>query len=50
MMSINLSDNAILNSKGSDYRCIVSLISKNGAINLMQNADLTEKEVEHYKA
>ena len=28
--------------KGSDYRCIISLISKN-AINLMQNADLTEK-------
>ena len=50
MMSINLSDNAILNSKGSDYRCVVSLISKNEAINLMQNADLTEKEVEHYKA
>ena len=33
----------ILNIKGSDYRCIISLISKNEAINLMQNADLTEK-------
>ena len=43
MMSINLSDIAILNIKGSDYRCIISLISKNEAINLMQNADLTEK-------
>ena len=43
MMSINLSDIAILNIKGSDYCCIISLISKNGAINLLQNADLTEK-------
>ena len=42
-MSVNLSDIAILNIKGSDYRCIISLISKNEAINLMQNADLTEK-------
>ena len=46
---MNLSDSAILNIKGSDYRCIISLISKNGAIRLMQNADLTEK-VEHFKA
>ena len=43
MMSINLSNIAILNIKGSDYYCIISLISKNEAINLMQNADLTEK-------
>ena len=35
MMSMNLSDSAILNIKGSDYRCIISLISKNKAINLM---------------
>ena len=34
MMSMNLSDIAILNIKGSDYRCIISLISKNDAINL----------------
>ena len=34
---------AILNIKGSDYRCIISLISKNEAINLIQNADLNEK-------
>ena len=40
MMSMNLSDIAILNIQGSDYWCIVSLISKNEAINLMQNADL----------
>ena len=43
MMSINLSDIPISNIKGSDYRCIISLIRKNEAINLMQNADLTGK-------
>ena len=43
MMSVNLSGIAILNIKDSDYRCIISLISKNEAINVMQNADLTEK-------
>ena len=42
MMSINLSDIAILNIKGSDYWFIISLISKNEAINLMQNADSAE--------
>ena len=41
MMSMNLSDIAILNIKGSDYRCIISLISRTEAINLIQNADLT---------
>ena len=40
MMSINT---AALNIKGSDYRCIISLMSKNEATNLTQNADLTEK-------
>ena len=35
MMSVNLNDIAILNINGSDYRCIISLISKNKAINLM---------------
>ena len=43
MISINLSDIAILNIKGSDYCCIISLISQNEAINLLQHADLTEK-------
>ena len=43
MTSLNLSDIAILNIKGSDYRCIISLISKNEATNLLQNANLTEK-------
>ena len=35
MMSVNLSDITILNIKGSDYRCIISLISIKDAINLM---------------
>ena len=43
MMSINLSDITILKVKSSDYRCIISLISKNEAINVMQNADFAEK-------
>ena len=43
MISINLSDIAILNIKGSDYHCIINLISKNDAKNLLQNADVTEK-------
>ena len=42
MMSMNLSDTAILNIKGSDYHCIISGISKNKVVNLMQNADLIE--------
>ena len=43
MMSINLRNIAILNIKGSDYCFIASLISKNEAINLLQNAHLTKK-------
>ena len=41
-MSMNLSDIDILNMKASDYRGVISLISKNEAINLMKSADLTE--------
>ena len=48
MMSMNLSDTAILKIKDSDYVCIISLISKNEAINLMQNGDLA-KNREHYQ-
>ena len=44
MMSVNLSDIAILHIKGSAYWCIISFFSKNETINLMQNADLTEKK------
>ena len=40
---MTLSDIAISNIKGSDYRCIISLISKREAINLLKNTDLTEK-------
>ena len=43
MISINLSDIAILNIHGADYLCIVSRISKSEAINLMKNVDLTEE-------
>ena len=42
-MSIKLSGISILNNKGSKYRCIISLSSKNKAIKLLQNADLTKK-------
>ena len=40
---MNYSDIAILNIEGFDYRYMISLIRKNEAINLMQNADLTLK-------
>ena len=43
MMSMNLSDIAILSIKNADYCCIINRISKNEARNLMQNANLTEK-------
>ena len=41
---MNLSNIAILCIKGSNYCCIISLFSKNAAINLMQNADFTKKK------
>ena len=43
MMSINLSDIAILNFHGADYCCIIGRISKIEAMNLMLNIDLTRK-------
>ena len=43
MMSVNLSDITILNIKGSDYCCIITLNSKNESIKLLQNANLTAK-------
>ena len=43
MMSININYIAILNIKDSDFSCIISLISKNEPLKLMQNVDLTEK-------
>ena len=43
MMSMNLSNMTILNINGSDYHCIIRLISKKEVVNLLKNADLTEK-------
>ena len=43
MMSINLSDIAVLRIKSADYHCIINGISKSEVINLMQNTDLREK-------
>ena len=43
MMSMNLSDIAILKIKNADYRCIISRINKSEAINLLKNTDLTKK-------
>ena len=40
---MNFSDIAILNIKGCNYHYIISLIRKNEAINLIQNANFTEK-------
>ena len=43
MMFLNLSDIVILNIHGAGYRCIISLISKSQAVNLLQIADLNQK-------
>ena len=44
MMTMNLSDNVgILNIEGSDYRWIISGISKSEAVNLMQNIILIDE-------
>ena len=48
MISVNLSEIAILNIKGANYCCIFSGINKSEAINLMQTTYLTKK-VEHCK-
>ena len=44
VMSMNLNVNVILKIHGIDYRCIINKIGKSEAINLLQNADLTEKK------
>ena len=50
MMSMNLSDIAILNIKSADYHCNISGISKSKVITLMQNTDLSKKEnIANYK-
>ena len=43
MMSMNLSDIAILDIQGVDYHCIISGIRKSEAISLIKIIDLTEK-------
>ena len=43
MMSMNVSDIAILNIVGADYRCIISGIRKSEIIKLIQNIDMTRK-------
>ena len=47
---MNLSHIVILSIKSADYHCIIMRISKNEAINAMQNAELAKKTPEHYKA
>ena len=47
---MNLSNIAILNIQGVDYRCIISEISKSEVINLMRNVQLSEKrKIINYK-
>ena len=46
---MNLSDIAIIDIKSVNSYCIISRISKNDAINLMENVDLTKK-VEYDKS
>ena len=48
MMFVNLSDIAILNINGVDYCCIITGISKSEAVNLLQKADLNEKNVNFF--
>ena len=43
IMSMKVDEIAILNIKCSNYCCIVTLSSRNDAINSMQYADLIEK-------
>ena len=44
MKYLNFSDAAKVNAKDSHYRCIINLISEDEAINLIQNAELTEEK------
>ena len=36
---------AILNVKGVDYRCILRIISKNEAVNILNNSEVEDKGV-----
>ena len=42
-MSLSLRDTAILKSKDTSSRCIITGISKSEAINVVQSIDSTEK-------
>ena len=44
MMCMNISDIAVFNIKNSYHRCIISGISKNEAVNLMEITNLREKK------
>ena len=44
IMSMNLSNIAILKIKNVNYQCIITEISKSEAIKLLENIDLTEKK------
>ena len=44
MMSMNLSNTAILNIHGAGYFCIINRITKNEAMNLLENVYLTLKK------
>ena len=44
---INLTDIAILNIPGADYRCIINEFSKSKPIKLLQKANLNEKMKRH---
>ena len=45
MMSANLIDIDILKSCGNDYHCIINGICESEAVDLLQNADLSEKKL-----
>ena len=45
MLSVNISDIAIITVKNVDYRCIIHNISKSEAINLLKNSVLEDRVV-----
>ena len=48
MLSLNLSDIALLKIHGVDFRCTIIGISENEAVSLLQEAHLN-KTLKHYK-
>ena len=44
MLSVNISDIAIITVKNVNYRCIIHNISKSEAINLLENSVLEDRE------